>query len=138
MVSYSSLEHGGLGRFGDAMHPWGDLVTMAKAWCMVKKGGHAVIAVPSARQDTIEYNAHRYYIYDLGKLIFQKCFYLKNKKIAWPNIIYFCLFIDVMAHSFCRIYLQTGESSLPRLILQVVTHTVITQKVIGQVTLYLF
>ena len=59
MVSYSSLEHGGLGRFGDALHPWGDLVTMAKAWCLVKKGGMAVIAVPTARQDTIEYNAHR-------------------------------------------------------------------------------
>ena len=59
MVSYSSLEHGGLGRFGDAMHPWGDLVTMAKAWCLVKNGGSAVIAVPTAKQDTIEYNAHR-------------------------------------------------------------------------------
>ena len=60
MVSYSSLEHGGLGRFGDAVHPWGDLVTMAKTWCMVKKGGNAIIALPSAKQDTIEYNAHRY------------------------------------------------------------------------------
>ena len=59
MVSYSSLEHGGLGRFGDAMHPWGDLVTMAKAWCLVKDGGEAVVAVPTAKQDTIEYNAHR-------------------------------------------------------------------------------
>ena len=60
MVSYSSLEHGGLGRFGDAMHPWGDLVTMAKAWCLIKSNGIAVIAVPTAKQDTIEYNAHRY------------------------------------------------------------------------------
>ena len=60
MVSYSSLEHGGLGRFGDAMHPWGDLVTMAKAWCLIKDKGAAVIAVPTAKQDTIEYNAHRY------------------------------------------------------------------------------
>ena len=60
MVSYSSLEHGGLGRFGDAMHPWGDLVAMARAWCLVKEGGMAVIAVPTSKQDTIEYNAHRY------------------------------------------------------------------------------
>ena len=61
MVSYSSLEHGGLGRFGDAMHPWGDLVTMAKAWCLIKDKGTAIIAVPTAKQDTIEYNAHRYF-----------------------------------------------------------------------------
>ena len=56
MVSYSSIEHGGLGRFGDAMHPWGDLVAMARAWCLLKKGGSAVIAVPTSKQDTIEYN----------------------------------------------------------------------------------
>ena len=59
IVSYSSIEHAGLGRFGDAMHPWGDLVTMARAWCLIKPGGIAVIAVPTAKKDTIEYNAHR-------------------------------------------------------------------------------
>ena len=59
IASYSSIEHAGLGRFGDALHPWGDLVTMARAWCLVKKGGYAVIAVPTSKQDTIEYNAHR-------------------------------------------------------------------------------
>ena len=59
VVSYSSIEHAGLGRFGDALHPWGDLVTMAKAWCLVKPGGSAIIAVPTSKQDTIEYNAHR-------------------------------------------------------------------------------
>ena len=58
-ISYSSIEHAGLGRFGDAMHPWGDLVTMAKTWCLVKPGGSAIIAVPTAKEDTIEYNAHR-------------------------------------------------------------------------------
>ena len=65
MVSYSSVEHGGLGRFGDAMHPWGDLVAMARALCLVKKGGTAVMAVSTSKKDTIEYNAHRYEIYEI-------------------------------------------------------------------------
>lgn len=61
VVSYSSVEHSGLGRYGDALHPWGDLVTMAKAWCLTKPGGLAVITVPTAKMDSIVYNAHRCY-----------------------------------------------------------------------------
>ncbi len=30
MVSFSSLEHSGLGRYGDELNPWGDLITMAR------------------------------------------------------------------------------------------------------------
>jgi len=26
VITYSSLEHSGLGRYGDALNPWGDLV----------------------------------------------------------------------------------------------------------------
>jgi len=81
MVSYSSLEHGGLGRFGDAMHPWGDLVTMAKAWCLIKDKGAAIIAVPTAKQDTIEYNAHRCY----GPLLLSHLFANWNVKFASSN-----------------------------------------------------
>jgi hypothetical protein len=32
IVTYSSLEHSGLGRYGDSLNPWADLITMAKAW----------------------------------------------------------------------------------------------------------
>ena len=38
MVTYSSLEHSGLGRYGDPLNPWGDLITMAQAWCLLKPG----------------------------------------------------------------------------------------------------
>ena len=38
VVSFSSLEHSGLGRYGDQLNPWGDLITMAKVWCVVKPG----------------------------------------------------------------------------------------------------
>lgn len=59
-VSMSSVEHSGLGRYGDSMNPWGDRQAIARAWCMVKPGGGLLLAVPSPR-DYIEYNAHRNY-----------------------------------------------------------------------------
>jgi len=36
--SYSSLEHDGLGRYGDPLNPYGDMQTMVKASCMLKPG----------------------------------------------------------------------------------------------------
>jgi hypothetical protein len=34
-------------RFGDMLNPWGDLIAMARAWCLVKPGGKALVGVPS-------------------------------------------------------------------------------------------
>jgi hypothetical protein len=61
VVSFSSLEHSGLGRYGDMINPWGDVIWMAKISCMVKKGGTAVIGLENCDKDTIFYNAHRCY-----------------------------------------------------------------------------
>ena len=36
--SYSSLEHDGLGRYGDPLNPYGDMQTMVKKSCMLKPG----------------------------------------------------------------------------------------------------
>ena len=47
MVTYSSLEHSGLGRYGDSLNPWGDLITMAQAWCLLKPGARALVGLPS-------------------------------------------------------------------------------------------
>jgi hypothetical protein len=47
VVSHSSLEHSGLGRYGDPLNPWGDLVTMARAWCVAKPNeGKLLLGVP--------------------------------------------------------------------------------------------
>lgn len=46
VMSFSSLEHSGLTRYGDGLNPWGDVIAMAKAHCVVKEGGIAVIGVP--------------------------------------------------------------------------------------------
>jgi hypothetical protein len=61
VITYSSVEHSGLGRYGDALNLWGDKQAMARAWCMTKSGGQLAIGVPFARVDTIQYNAHREY-----------------------------------------------------------------------------
>jgi len=60
VLSYSSLEHSGLGRYGDALNPWGDILTVAMAWCVTKDDGSLMVDVPSG-QDKIHWNAHRYY-----------------------------------------------------------------------------
>jgi hypothetical protein len=59
IISYSSLEHSGLTRYGDAPHPWGDLVTMAKNWCILNENGMAFIGIPTDQIDSIYFNAHR-------------------------------------------------------------------------------
>jgi hypothetical protein len=60
IVTFSSVEHAGLGRYGDKLNPWGDRQAVARAWCATKPGGYMVIGVPYGR-DSIEYNAHRIY-----------------------------------------------------------------------------
>jgi hypothetical protein len=34
IVTFSSVEHSGLGRYGDALNPWGDIIAIARAWCV--------------------------------------------------------------------------------------------------------
>ena len=53
-------------RYGDAINPWGDLITMAKTWCLVQKGARALVGVPSLfKEDNnaeyIGFNAGRIY-----------------------------------------------------------------------------
>jgi hypothetical protein len=47
-------------RYGDMLNPWGDLITMARAWCLVKPSGRALVGVPSG-PDTIIFNSHKLY-----------------------------------------------------------------------------
>ncbi|TPX34738.1 hypothetical protein SmJEL517_g02715 [Synchytrium microbalum] len=60
VVSYSSLEHDGLGRYGDVLNPIGDLQTMAKMLSVLKPGGYAFIGVPCC-VDSLVWNVHRKY-----------------------------------------------------------------------------
>ena len=46
MVTFSSIEHAGLGLYGDGINPWADLITMARAWCTLKPKARALVGVP--------------------------------------------------------------------------------------------
>ena len=74
-ATFSSVEHSGLGRYGDTLNPWGDIQAIAKAWCVGKEYAPMFIGVmpgpdaqnvPGGRigQDQLTWNLHRQY----GKL----------------------------------------------------------------------
>lgn len=60
IISISSIEHDGLGRYGDPIHPNGDLEFMKNAKNIVKKGGLFFLAVPVGKDELI-FNWHRVY-----------------------------------------------------------------------------
>jgi hypothetical protein len=60
VVSHSSVEHSGLGRYGDALMPWGDILGMARAWCVTKTGGKLYLGLPTG-MDAVHFNMHRVY-----------------------------------------------------------------------------
>ena len=61
--SISSFEHDGLGRYGDALNPDGDLEMMKKMQLVLKPNGLLFLAVPVG-PDALVWNSHRIY----GKL----------------------------------------------------------------------
>jgi len=61
VASFSSLEHAGLGRYGDKMNPWGDIVAVGQAWCITRGDGLLLLAEPMAEQDVVLWNEARIY-----------------------------------------------------------------------------
>lgn len=64
VVSFSSLEHPGLGRYGDALNPWSDLLAIARSRCVTKPGGFLALALPtdlSPGGDKVLFNDRRQY-----------------------------------------------------------------------------
>lgn len=57
-----TLEHIGLGRYGDAIDPQGDLKAISELKRVLKKGGNLLIVVPVG-QRKIRFNSHRIYAY---------------------------------------------------------------------------
>jgi len=60
-ITFSSIEHSGLGRYGDTLNPWGDIQAIGKAWCITKDAGSMLVGVPSREVDFLTWNAHRQY-----------------------------------------------------------------------------
>ena len=61
VVSFSSVEHSGLGRYGEALNPFGDILAIARAWCIAKPNSHMLLGVPYEARDRLVWNAHRVY-----------------------------------------------------------------------------
>ncbi len=79
MVTFSSLEHSGLGRYGDIFNPWGDRLTMAKIWCTLKPNGYVILGLPLGNTDRILFNGGREY----GPIMLPHM--LANFKLIWTS-----------------------------------------------------
>jgi len=87
IFSFSSVEHSGLGRYGDPLNPWGDIIAIAQAWCVSTPDAHLVLGVPtdvvkkdgSPGEDTISFNAHRIY----GPKLYPNL--VANWRFVWPG-----------------------------------------------------
>merc|ERR1712106_74759 len=80
VFTHSSLEHSGLGRYGDSLNPWGDILSVAQAWCASTPDAKLAIAVPTAvtGKDAILYNGAKIY----GPRLYP--FLVTNWRYAWP------------------------------------------------------
>lgn len=58
------VEHVGLGRYGDAIDPDGDLKAIAELSRVLAEGGNLLFVVPVGGDPVIMFNAHRIYSYD--------------------------------------------------------------------------
>jgi hypothetical protein len=67
-ASYSSIEHSGLGRYGDPLSPCGDVEALQQLHCMLKSGGILFLGLQCSRDNSsyIVFNAHR--VYDTYRL----------------------------------------------------------------------
>ena len=57
------MEHDNPGRYGDSLNPWGDIMTVAQAWCVSTPQAEMAIgvAVTRAKEGTLAFNAGRIY-----------------------------------------------------------------------------
>ena len=62
-ASFSSIEHSGLGRYGDPLSPEGDIDAVRQIHCMLKPNGLFFLGLPTSKDNSsyIEFNAHRVY-----------------------------------------------------------------------------
>ena len=77
IVTFSSIEHSGLGRYGDPLDPNGDIKTMNNIHNNLKENSLLIWGAPVGK-DAISWNAHRVY----GPIRLPKLFH-KFEEIKW-------------------------------------------------------
>jgi hypothetical protein len=89
IVSYSSIEHAGLGRYGDPLNPNGDIETMEQIYRSLNDGGLCFVGFPVGK-DYLVWNAHRIY----GEIRLKLMYLDKFKELEWigcdKNYIHTC------------------------------------------------
>lgn len=62
-ASYSSIEHSGLGRYGEALNPIGDIEAVQMVKCLLRPNGLFFLGLPTSKDNTsyLEFNARRVY-----------------------------------------------------------------------------
>jgi len=78
IVSYSSIEHSGLGRYGDSLNPRGDIETMEQIYRSLNEGGVCFVGFPVGK-DYLVWNAHRIY----GTIRLKLIYLDKFKELEW-------------------------------------------------------
>jgi SAM-dependent methyltransferase len=94
-VSLCTVEHIGLGRYGDEFDPDGDKVAMREMIRVLKPGGHLIFTTNITRaQPSIAYNAHRIYSHEMLK---KRCEGLScvNERFFSTRLGRFCSFDEV-------------------------------------------
>jgi hypothetical protein len=86
IISFSSIEHSGLGRYGDPLNPRGDIETMNEIYKALVSNGLCFLGIPVGK-DSLVWNAHRVYGVKRLPLVLDKF-----KEIEWiahdKNVIY--------------------------------------------------
>ena len=89
IVSYSSIEHSGLGRYGDPLNPNADIETMEHIYKSLNDGGLCFLGIPVGK-DHLVWNAHRIY----GEIRLKLMYLDKFKELEWvgtnKNFIHTC------------------------------------------------
>lgn len=83
IITYSSVEHSGLGRYGDVLDPIGDLKVMRSLHSKLVDSGLIYWGAPVSKQDALYWNAHRIYGPIRSKKIFKH--YKKIKQFNIPK-----------------------------------------------------
>ena len=72
VITYSSIEHSGLGRYGDPLNPNADIETMDLIHKLLKSDGILLWGAPVGGNDVVTWNAHRVYGKIRLPIIFKK------------------------------------------------------------------
>lgn len=111
VVSFSSLEHAGLGRYGDIVDPWADLRAMAEYQCLSTPGAAFFIGVETKWKRELKKVRSSAYFYPINKTTGKK---RKTgiKKDIWTDSWEKKKMLDEVVWNSNRVY---GQLRLPQL-----------------------